>query len=48
MPDRIIDNLLKSGVTISIAPWDRISGTTLEFLIEAAFRNRANCGYDWV
>ena len=46
MPDRIIDNLLKSGVTISVAPWERINGTTLEFLIEAAFRNRANCGYD--
>ena len=46
MPDRIIDNLLKSGVTISVAPWGRINGMTLEFLIEAAFRNRANCGYD--
>ena len=46
MPERIIDNLLKSGVTISVAPWDRINGTTLEFLIEAAFRNRANCGYE--
>ncbi len=46
MPDRILDNLLKSDVTISVAPWNRINGTTLEFLIEAAFRNRADCGYD--
>ena len=46
MPDRIIDNLMKSDVKISIVPWARINGTTLEFLIEAAFRNRANCGYD--
>lgn len=46
MPDRIIDNLLKSGVTISVVPWDRINGRTLDFLIEAAFRNRSNCRYD--
>jgi len=46
MPSRIIDNLMKSDVTISVAPWERINGRTLEFLIEAAFRNRANCRYD--
>ena len=46
MPDRIIDSILKSGVTISVVPWGRINGTTLEFLIEAAFRNRSNCPYD--
>ena len=46
MPSRIIDNLMKSDVTISVVPWERINGETLEFLIEAAFRNRANCGYD--
>ena len=46
MPDRITDNLLKSDVTISVVPWRRINGRTLDFLIEAAFRNRANCGYD--
>ena len=46
MPDRIIDNLMNSDVKISVAPWDRINGRTLEFLIEAAFRNRANCAYD--
>ena len=46
MPGRIIDNLMKSDVKISVVPWERINGTTLEFLIEAAFRNRANCRYD--
>ena len=46
MPSRIIDNLMKSDVKISVAPWKRINGRTLEFLIEAAFRNRASCRYD--
>ncbi len=46
MPDRIIDNLMKTDVKISVAPWDRINDKALEFLIEAAFRNRANCEYD--
>lgn len=46
MPDRIIDNLLKQDVTISVAPWERINEKTLAFLIEAAFRNRFNCKYD--
>ena len=46
MPGRIIDNLMKSDVKISVVPWERINGRTLEFLIEAAFHNRANCRYD--
>ena len=46
MPARIIDNLMKSEVTISVVPWERINGETLKFLTEAAFRNRANCPYD--
>ena len=46
MPDRIIDNLMKPGVTISVVPWEKINSTTLEFLIEAAFRNRSNCPYN--
>ena len=46
MPSRIIDNLMKPDVKISVAPWERVNGRTLEFLIEAAFRNRANCRYD--
>ena len=46
MPDRIIDNLLKAGVTISVAPWTKINETTLPFLIESAFGNRSNYEYD--
>ena len=46
MPDRIIDNLVQPGVRISVVPWRRINGGTLEFLIEAAFRYRSNCPYD--
>ena len=46
MPDRIIDNLVKPDARISVVPWDRINGRTLEFLIEAAFRYRKDCPYD--
>ena len=46
MPDRIIDNLLTSGVKISVAPWNKINETTLEYLIGSAFNNRSNCEYD--
>ena len=46
MPDRIIDNLLKAGVAISVAPWKRINETTVDFLIESSFSNRSNCEYD--
>ncbi len=48
IPARIIDNLVKPGVKISVTSWDRIYGykERIEFLIDAAFRNRANCDYD--
>ena len=46
MPDRIIDNLMRPKVKISVVPWERINVRTLKFLIEAAFHNRANCAYD--
>ena len=46
MPDRIIDNLLKSEVTISVVPWDKINVETLKFLIDATYQNRSNCKYD--
>ena len=46
LPDRIIDNLLKPKVKISVVPWAKINEETLEFLIEAAFRYRADCPYD--
>lgn len=46
MPDRIIDNLLKPEAKISVTPWNRINETTLKFLIDAAFKDRARCVYD--
>lgn len=46
MPDRIIDNLMKSRVKISVIPWAKVRVTPLTFLIDAAFDNRANCEYD--
>ncbi len=46
MPNRIIDNLMKANVKISVAPWKKINPDTLWFLIEAAFRNRDHCVYD--
>lgn len=46
MPDRIVDNLLKSDVKISVVPWDRLNAERLEFLIDVAFRNRLDCKYD--
>ena len=46
MPDRIIDNLIKSGVKISVIPWAKVRVEPLTFLIDAAFEHRANCRYD--
>lgn len=48
VPDRIIDNLLKADVRISVTPWDRIANRPdrLEFLIDAAFKYRRSCKYD--
>jgi len=46
IPERIIDNLVKPDVKISVIPWNRINTKTLGFLIEVAFRNRHNCKYD--
>ena len=47
-PDRIIDNLLKTGVQISVVPWERIESRPdrLEFLVDAAFEYRKSCPYD--
>ena len=46
MPDRIIDNLLKPEARVSVVPWSRINAHSLTTLVEAAFRDRANCEYD--
>ena len=48
MPARIIDNLLKIGVKISVVNWSRIENDPdiLSFLIDATFDDRVTCNYD--
>lgn len=48
MPDRIIDNLLKNDVKISVVNWSKIESDfkALEFLINATYNDRATCNYD--
>lgn len=48
MPARLVDNLLKRDATISVVPWTRIDGSPekLDWLVGAAFRDRARCRYD--
>ncbi len=46
MPDRLIDNIIKQDVKISVIPWDRLNVQILYNLIEMAFRDRGECKYD--
>ena len=46
MPPRIIDNLLKSGVNISVINWDDLTVAGLKLMIENAYDNRAEQDYD--
>ena len=48
MPDRIIDNLLKSDARVSVTPWSRIENNVarLKFLVDTAFNDRGRCEYD--
>jgi len=46
MPDRIIDNLLKTEAKISVVPWSKLTVDNLAFLIEATFQGRDSCQYD--
>lgn len=46
MPERVIDNLAKPDVQISVVPWSRLNVTTLKFLVDVAFRDRNSCKYD--
>ena len=48
MPARIIDNLLTREAKISVVPWARIarSPDSIRWLVEAAFKDRAQCKYD--
>lgn len=48
LPNRIIDNLLKSDVKISVVNWDRVNNCpeNLKFLIEATFLDKESGQYD--
>ena len=46
MPERIIDNLLKTEAKISVINWDQLAPQKLKYMIEKAFEDRANCNYD--
>lgn len=46
MPARIIDNLLKKGVSISVINWDDLSVDKLKLLIDKAYDARSNNDYD--
>lgn len=47
LPQRIIDNLLKSDVKLSVTNWDRLtSPDKLKLLIDLTYRDRAKCNYD--
>lgn len=46
MPARIIDNLLKKGVSISVINWCDLSVDKLKLLIDKAYDARSNNDYD--
>jgi len=47
LPQRIIDNLLKSDVKLSVTNWDRLtSPDKLKLLIDLTYRDKADCNYD--
>lgn len=48
MPARIIDNLMRPEVKISVVPWTRIANypERVRWLVDAAFKDRTHCRYD--
>lgn len=46
LPDRLIDNLLKAEAKVSVTNWDKLNVQTLQFLIDAAHKDRHQCQYD--
>jgi len=48
LPQRIIDNLFKSDVKVSVANWDTITATPdkLKLMIDLTFKSRESCNYD--
>lgn len=46
MPERIIDNLMKEGVKISITSWNKLTPDNLRLMLDNAYDNRKTQQYD--
>ena len=46
MPERIIDNLMKDGVDISIVSWDKLTPDHLRLMLDNAYNARTKQQYD--
>ena len=46
MPERIIDNLLKDGVKISVTTWKKLTPENLRMMLDNAYNNRQTQPYD--
>ena len=46
LSDRLIDNLVKSHVYISVVNWEHLTAYKLRYMIECAYNDRTKCDYD--
>ena len=46
MPERLLDNITKPDVKMSVIPWGRLNVGILSTLVDVAFRDREDCKYD--
>lgn len=46
MPERIIDNLMKEGVKISVTSWSKLTPDNLKMMLDNAYNNRLTQPYD--
>ena len=46
MPERIIDNLMKDGVKISVISWNKLTPDNLRLMLDNAYNNRMLQDYD--
>lgn len=46
MPERLIDNLIKSNVKLSVINWDQLTPNKLKYMIDKAFEDKNSCEYD--
>lgn len=46
LPERIIDNLMKDGVKISVVTWNKLTVDNMRMLLDNAYNNRKSQQYD--